>query len=97
MPRTRPDGDPPGDPGAPGGSAALTGGEGVAWADPAAMPDHLCRRRKAPRSPRGRRKLRLFACACCRRAWPWLTDRRSREAVEVGEAYADGRATRRQA
>jgi hypothetical protein len=38
------------------------------------------------------RKHRLFVCACCRRLWQRL-GRRSREALEVSERFAEGQAS----
>jgi hypothetical protein len=41
------------------------------------------------------RKLRLFACACCRHLWRFFKGLpRSRRALEVSERYADGQATK---
>jgi hypothetical protein len=41
------------------------------------------------------RKLRLFACACCRGIWTLIVRESSRRAVEASEAYADGRIRRK--
>ncbi len=35
------------------------------------------------------RKLRLFACACCRSIWPLLTKKVCRQAIALSEAFAD--------
>ena len=56
---------------------------------PRTLVDYL----RSTRPLRSERKLRLFACACCRRFWHDLVDERSRRAVEVGERFAEGLAT----
>lgn len=72
----------------------MTEAEWLASEDPAAMLHYL-----VVQSVRGHvdgfvrrpsdRKLRLFACACCRQVWHLLTDPRSRRAVEVAERWTD--------
>jgi hypothetical protein len=38
----------------------------------------------------GRRKLRLYACACCRKGWHLLSEERGRRWLEYAERLADG-------
>src|SRR5262245_55366774 len=64
----------------------MTEAEWLACADPLVMLPLL---REA-----GERKLRLLTCACLRRLWHLLPDGPCRQAVEVGEAWADGLAGR---
>ena len=41
------------------------------------------------------RKLRLLCCACCRRVWRLVSDKRARKAVRLSEQYADEQITER--
>jgi hypothetical protein len=63
--------------------AIMTEAEWLACTDPQVMLDSLAGRASS-------RKLRLFACACCRRIWPLLVVGRSVRAVKAAEGYADG-------
>jgi hypothetical protein len=45
---------------------------------------------KVTRTKVGKRKLRLFACGCCRLMWEWLTEPRLRHAVLIAERFAEG-------
>ncbi len=51
--------------------------------DPQAMLSFL-----RDRGPVSDRKLRLYACACCRSVWHLLGDERSREVIRVSERYS---------
>jgi hypothetical protein len=64
----------------------VTEAEWLAATDPAPMLEFL-------RGKVSGRKLRLFACACCRRVWHLLKYDDSQRAIEVAERYADDAAT----
>src|ERR687888_421530 len=68
------------------GGVAMTEAEWLAWAHPGKMLPQLLEA--------GERKLRLLTCACLRRLWHLLPAGPGRQAVEVGEAWADGVAAR---
>ncbi len=79
----------------------MTDGDWLKSIDPARMLEFLGLKARERRvrlfSPKaGERKVRLFGCACCRSIWHLLAADESRRAVEVAEAFADGRASAEQ-
>jgi hypothetical protein len=71
------------------GEKTVIEAEWLACTDPQKMLEFL--KHKA-----SERKLRLFACACCRRIWLLLIDQPSRDAVEVVERHVDGQARKKE-
>jgi hypothetical protein len=61
----------------------MTEADWVTCTDPQKMLEFL-------RGKASDRKLRLFACACCRRFWSRLPHEPCRKAIEVTEAFVDG-------
>jgi hypothetical protein len=61
--------------------------------DPVAMLTHLGGQRRPSRTKAGKRRLRLFACACLRRQWDLIGRPQVRDGVVVCERYADGLVT----
>jgi hypothetical protein len=62
----------------------MTEQEWLGCADPRQLIDFI-----SPRT--SKRKLRLFACACCRHVGHVLQDEEIRKAPDAAERYADGR------
>jgi hypothetical protein len=60
----------------------MTDAQWLSCTDPSPMLEHLGRGASD-------RKLRLFACACCRRIWHLLADERTRKLIELIELEAD--------
>ncbi len=67
----------------------MTASEWLTCGDPFAMLAYLQGRASD-------RKLRLFACGCCRHYWHLLREEESRNAVLVAERFAEGEATQQE-
>ncbi len=68
----------------------VTEAEWLAATLPGPLLEHVWQHRRRARHRGCRRQLRLFACACCRRAWHLLPERRLVRTLQTCERYADG-------
>src|SRR5947209_1013529 len=75
----------------------MTEAEWQSCKDPAEMHRFIRFQPGLLRSKAGRRKLRLFGVACCRKLGRLISDPRSLAAIEVAERLADGRASQEEA
>ncbi len=71
----------------------MTEAEWLRAADPKPMFTFLQKDRRKSRCRGGKRRLRLFACACVRGIWELLRQPGSRQALYYGERFAEGLAT----
>jgi hypothetical protein len=69
----------------------MTEAEWLACTEPQKMLTYLCRKRHGREALK--RKLTLFACACCRRIWPLFPTEACRDVIQLAEWHADGLAT----
>jgi hypothetical protein len=76
-----------------GRGCPMTEEEWLACKSPGGMLTYLREQSGVARRKGGRRTLRLFACACCRRVWHKLAEDRDRRVVLLSEAFADGMAS----
>jgi hypothetical protein len=70
----------------------MTENEWLTGNDLRAMLSHVRSGANLTRSKPGRRKMRLFACGCCRHVWDMLPDDKVKKVLAVCEQYADGEA-----
>jgi hypothetical protein len=67
-----------------------TEAEWLACTEPGGMLDYVWQRDRGVRPEACRRRLRLYACACCRRTWHLLPEGDLWGALQTCEQYADG-------
>jgi hypothetical protein len=68
----------------------VTEAEWLSCTEPRRMLDYVEVYHRVARTRKGRRKLRLFACACCRRLWHLPGKEYGKQVIEIFERFAEG-------